>query len=73
MNRYIIRLCFWLFRFYPFHYAPYVSELKNFGSLSIEFELGSPFLPFEQLLAVLPANSRFLLPEAYRVSATPIH
>lgn len=27
--------------------------------------MGSPFLPFEQLLAVLPAASKELLPKAY--------
>lgn len=35
--------------------------------MTIEFQLGVPFLPFEQLLAVLPANSKSLLPEAYQV------
>ena len=36
--------------------------------MSIKFDLSVPFLPFEQLLAVLPANSKSLLPEAYQVS-----
>lgn len=32
----------------------------------MRFELGTPFLPFQQLLGVLPPNSKELLPEAYR-------
>ena len=50
------------FRFYPHHYAPYVSDIKDIASMKIEFDYGRPFLPFEQLMAVLPAGSRKLLP-----------
>lgn len=32
----------------------------------MEFELGQPFLPFEQLLAVLPPYSKELLPSAFQ-------
>lgn len=56
-----------LYRFYPYHYAPFVSDIKGISDLSIQFELGTPFLPFEQLLAVLPASSKTLLPNAYQV------
>lgn len=52
--------------FYPYHYAPYVSDIKNIDTMVIEFEKSDPFLPFEQLLAVLPAASRFLLPKAFQ-------
>ena len=55
-------------RFYPYHYAPYVSDIKGFRDICIEFEVGNPFLPFEQLLAVLPPASKSLLPKAYQVS-----
>ncbi|XP_054727908.1 5'-3' exoribonuclease 1 isoform X2 [Anastrepha obliqua] len=52
--------------YYPHHYAPFISDLKNFKDYKFNFNLGKPFLPFEQLLAVLPAASRDLLPSAYR-------
>lgn len=35
-----------------------------------QFELGKPFHPFEQLMAVLPAASKELIPPPYRVSIT---
>jgi 5'-3' exoribonuclease 1 len=56
--------CSWSWH-YPYHYAPYISDIKNFSNLKIEFELNKPFLPFEQLLAVLPVSSKNLLPKAY--------
>jgi 5'-3' exoribonuclease 1 len=32
-----------------------MSDVQNFKDMEIEFELGRPFLPFQQLLAVLPS------------------
>ena len=32
--------------------------------MTLEFDLSTPFLPFEQLMAVLPAASRALIPAA---------
>jgi 5'-3' exoribonuclease 1 len=34
--------------------------------LKLEFELGKPLDPLVQLLAVLPSESKQLLPQAYR-------
>lgn len=52
--------------YYPHHYAPYISDIKGFADLKFDFDLGTPFLPFQQLLAVLPAASKSLLPVAYQ-------
>ncbi|XP_017055153.1 5'-3' exoribonuclease 1 [Drosophila ficusphila] len=51
--------------YYPFHYAPFISDLKNIEQVRVSFHQGTPFLPFQQLLAVLPAASCKLLPFAY--------
>lgn len=51
--------------FYPHHYAPYVSDVKDFRNLRLDFDRSQPFLPFQQLMAVLPSNSKELLPQAY--------
>ncbi|XP_044075764.1 5'-3' exoribonuclease 1 isoform X2 [Siniperca chuatsi] len=52
--------------YYPYHYAPFLSDIRNISGLKLTFDLGKPFLPFQQLLAVLPAASMELLPESYR-------
>lgn len=57
--------CSWSW-YYPHHYAPYISDIKDFKDLKLEFELGEPFLSFQQLLAVLPAFSKDLLPAAFQ-------
>ncbi|XP_063696146.1 5'-3' exoribonuclease 1 [Culicoides brevitarsis] len=51
--------------FYQFHYSPFISDIHSFKHLDIKFTLNKPFLPFEQLLSVLPAASKGLLPNAY--------
>lgn len=52
--------------FYPYHYAPFLSDVRNVADLKLTFDLAQPFMPFQQLLAVLPAASKDLLPESYR-------
>ncbi|XP_033221729.1 5'-3' exoribonuclease 1 isoform X2 [Belonocnema kinseyi] len=57
--------CSWSW-YYPHHYAPYISDIRDFKDLKLEFDMGEPFFPFQQLLAVLPAASKALLPKAYQ-------
>ncbi|KAJ3187980.1 hypothetical protein HDU85_006373 [Gaertneriomyces sp. JEL0708] len=52
--------------FYPYHYAPKITDLVGIANLNFKFEIGRPFLPFEQLMGVLPAASRSHIPEAFR-------
>ncbi|MGH0145668.1 UNVERIFIED_CONTAM: hypothetical protein FKN15_015303 [Acipenser sinensis] len=52
--------------YYPYHYAPYLSDIRNFSKMKLLFDMGKPFLPFEQLLGVLPAASKDLLPKVYQ-------
>ncbi len=49
--------------FYPHHYSPWITDIRDFTDMSMDFELSRPFKPFEQLLAVLPAASKELLPK----------
>nr|CAD7460816.1 unnamed protein product [Timema tahoe] len=65
LNYYYNGVCSWSW-YYPHNYAPYISDIKNFADLKLEFDLAKPFRPFEQLLAVLPAASKKLLPEPYQ-------
>ncbi|MEE6500650.1 hypothetical protein FKM82_003869 [Ascaphus truei] len=56
--------------YYPDHYAPYLSDIRNISHLKLHFNIGKPFMPFEQLLAVLPAASKDLLPDSYQTLMT---
>ncbi|KAK7466207.1 exonuclease II Exo2 [Stygiomarasmius scandens] len=57
--------------FFDYHYAPRISDLDLRGkagmdlSEPIEFELGDPFRPYEQLMGVLPIASKDHIPRAY--------
>ncbi|KJH50523.1 XRN 5'-3' exonuclease [Dictyocaulus viviparus] len=56
----------WFVSFYPHHYAPYISDVVDFSSMNITFDLGEPLKPLEQLLAVLPSGSSECLPPVLR-------
>ncbi|CAG5086426.1 Oidioi.mRNA.OKI2018_I69.PAR.g11207.t1.cds [Oikopleura dioica] len=52
--------------YFPFHYSPFISDLVNLKECNLKYDYGKPFLPFEQLLAVLPASSgKVALPEVF--------
>ncbi|KAK9879471.1 hypothetical protein WA026_006540 [Henosepilachna vigintioctopunctata] len=65
LHYYYNGVCSWSW-YYPHHYAPYISDIKNFQDLNLEYDYGKPFLPYEQLLAVLPSGSKELLPKCYQ-------
>uniref|UniRef100_A0A8C7KFW1 5'-3' exoribonuclease 1 n=1 Tax=Oncorhynchus kisutch TaxID=8019 RepID=A0A8C7KFW1_ONCKI len=52
--------------YYPHHYAPFLSDVRNIAHLKLTFDMGKPFMPFQQLLGVLPSASKDLLPQSYR-------
>ena len=52
--------------YYPYHYAPFAADFVELDKMSINFEKGTPFKPFEQLMGVLPAASNHAIPEVFR-------
>lgn len=52
--------------YYPYHYAPFAADFTDLNDFKIEFEQGTPFQPFEQLMSVLPAASNHNLPQVFR-------
>lgn len=52
--------------YYPYHYAPFAADFFGFSDMRVEFEKGEPFLPYEQLMSVLPAASGHALPPIFR-------
>jgi 5'-3' exoribonuclease 2 len=56
--------------YYPYHYAPFAHDLRDLSTVEesegVRFTLGTPFKPFQQLMAVLPPASATHVPAAYR-------
>ncbi|XP_063933655.1 uncharacterized protein LOC135145479 [Zophobas morio] len=54
--------------FYPEHYAPFATEIAAYKKqVDFNFITGSPFTPLEQLMAVLPPQSKSLVPSCFHV------
>ena len=52
--------------FYPFHYAPFVSDINDMEIMNMEFNLSQPFEPYQQLMSVLPSLCSEIVPVAFR-------
>ena len=52
----------WFFRY---HYSPMISDVKKGFNANLDFVLGQPFRPYQQLMGVLPDRSKSIVPEAY--------
>ncbi|WVQ99991.1 hypothetical protein IAU59_007134 [Kwoniella sp. CBS 9459] len=52
--------------FYDYHFAPRMTDLKGVADFKFNFELGKPFTPYQQLMGVLPEESKEHVPPAYR-------
>ncbi|KAJ2999618.1 hypothetical protein HDV02_002387 [Globomyces sp. JEL0801] len=59
--------------FYSYHYSPRITDFNNIVSYEFEFRLGTPFFPFEQLMAVLPPYSRQHVPPSLQDLMIDIH
>lgn len=54
--------------YYPFDHAPFLNDMvrNKFNFNNINFEIGKPLTPHEQLLIVLPKETAYLLPPLLR-------
>ncbi|KAH8684782.1 exoribonuclease 2 [Tricladium varicosporioides] len=51
--------------YYPYHYAPFAADFTDLKGMTISFEKGNIFRPYEQLMGVLPAASRQAIPKEF--------
>ncbi|ERF74043.1 hypothetical protein EPUS_03858 [Endocarpon pusillum Z07020] len=51
--------------FYRYHYSPMISDVKKGLGADMNFQLGQPFRPYQQLMGVLPDRSKKIVPTAY--------
>ncbi|KAH9991085.1 exoribonuclease 1 [Xylariaceae sp. FL0662B] len=51
--------------FYGYHYSPMISDVMKGLNADLNFKLGQPFRPFEQLMGVLPDRSKKIVPSVY--------
>jgi 5'-3' exoribonuclease 1 len=51
--------------YYQHHYSPMISDVKLGLGADMNFKLGQPFRPYQQLMGVLPDRSKSIVPTAY--------
>lgn len=51
--------------YYGYHYAPMISDVKKGLKANMNFQLGQPFRPYQQLMGVLPDRSKKIVPTVY--------
>ncbi|KPM35210.1 5'-3' exoribonuclease 1 [Neonectria ditissima] len=51
--------------FYRYHYAPLISDVVRGVGADLNFQIGQPFKPYEQLMGVLPDRSKKIVPTVY--------
>lgn len=51
--------------FYGYHYSPMISDVMKGLKADLNFKLGQPFKPNEQLMGVLPDRSKNIVPKVY--------
>ncbi|KAG6907833.1 hypothetical protein DXG01_007215 [Tephrocybe rancida] len=51
--------------YYPYHFAPFAADFEEVEKMDLNFVLGQPFKPFEQLMGVFPAASRKHIPPVF--------
>ncbi|KCZ82475.1 hypothetical protein H312_00133 [Anncaliia algerae PRA339] len=72
-DAYLRQIC-WIFRYYysgfvcwesffPYHYAPFVSDLANLKEFDNKFDTNSSLSPLEQLVCIMPPNSKDYIPQ----------
>lgn len=52
--------------YYPFHYAPFAQDLSSVDLLNLDMNMGKPFRPIDQLMAVLSPYSISAIPESLK-------
>ncbi|KAK3327868.1 XRN 5'-3' exonuclease N-terminus-domain-containing protein [Cercophora scortea] len=51
--------------YYRYHYSPMISDIMKGINADLNFKLGQPFRPYEQLMGVLPDRSKQIVPTVY--------
>ncbi|KAI0309655.1 XRN 5'-3' exonuclease N-terminus-domain-containing protein [Amylostereum chailletii] len=51
--------------YYPYHFAPFAADFEDVNKMDINFNLGQPFKPYEQLMGVFPSASRQHIPSVF--------